>query len=225
MCASKPALLLVGFLVGLLLATGAHAADREQEQIRRLRQQLQQLQGERSSQQQAAQQATAEAVALKRELDALKDGHERQQARLAGQAREAREAAAEHDAERVQLLLERNELKRKLAATRRGAAQLLGDLGEREHEKNQLAAGLGSLQPRHASQAAGLQACVAANEQLHGIGLELLDRYQNKGLWSALRDQEPLLQVQRVKLENLMQGYRERLDAQALAPAGAAARP
>jgi uncharacterized protein HemX len=72
MCASKPLRLAVALvcLGAAFAASGQQQPTREQEQLRRLRQQIQQLQQEQSTQQQAVQRAAAEKVQIKLQLDA-----------------------------------------------------------------------------------------------------------------------------------------------------------
>jgi uncharacterized protein (DUF3084 family) len=58
--------------------------------------------------------------------------------------------------------------------------------------------------------------CVASNQKLFETGNEVLDRYENKGKWDALREREPFTQTRRVRLQNLVDEYRWALDDQRL---------
>jgi chromosome segregation ATPase len=53
--------------------------------------------------------------------------------------------------------------------------------------------------------------CEAKNVKLVGIGNELLDLYQAKGPLTGLLEREPLTQIKRVELENLVQDYQDKL--------------
>jgi DNA repair exonuclease SbcCD ATPase subunit len=52
-----------------------------------------------------------------------------------------------------------------------------------------------------------IETCERNNAELVGIANEVLERYRNKGIWAAVRDNEPLLGIHRVKLETLAQQY------------------
>jgi len=55
------------------------------------------------------------------------------------------------------------------------------------------------------------------NVELYRIGMELLDRYERKGLGAVLATREPLIGTARVRLENLVQDYRFRIEDEAVA--------
>lgn len=63
-------------------------------------------------------------------------------------------------------------------------------------------------------QARMIQACEDKNMELARIGGELLQRYRDKGLMDALKQAEPFTQIERVRMENLWQEYRDKLDSQ-----------
>jgi hypothetical protein len=54
--------------------------------------------------------------------------------------------------------------------------------------------------------------CKANNEALYKLNLELVDRYQNKGLWQALTEAEPFTGISSVHLENIADDYRYKLE-------------
>ena len=54
---------------------------------------------------------------------------------------------------------------------------------------------------------ARVQACTNDNAELVSISNQILDRYQKKGVWSALRDDEPVTQIHRIRLQALAQDY------------------
>lgn len=63
---------------------------------------------------------------------------------------------------------------------------------------------------RHAERA---RACEAQNAALRGIALEAIDSYEGKGVWEAMLAAEPFTQVQRARLENQVDEYRQKIDA------------
>lgn len=55
------------------------------------------------------------------------------------------------------------------------------------------------------------QACIADNASLVRIGNELIQQYRDKGVWSTVRDREPLVGISRIKFEKLAQDYHARI--------------
>jgi len=57
-------------------------------------------------------------------------------------------------------------------------------------------------------------ACEGKNQKLYALNLELLDLYEHKGVWDALLQKEPVTQLKRVEVENIVEGYKERIAAE-----------
>jgi cell division septum initiation protein DivIVA len=58
-----------------------------------------------------------------------------------------------------------------------------------------------------------LKVCAEKNVQLAGIAGEALDRYENKGFFSALADAEPFTRLKRVEVENAVEAYRQQVES------------
>lgn len=75
---------------------------------------------------------------------------------------------------------------------------------------------------RYAAQAAGLERrladCRDRNAQLYRLGMEILERYRAFGRGEALAAREPFTGNARVKLENLVQDYGDKLLEQTARP-------
>jgi len=54
--------------------------------------------------------------------------------------------------------------------------------------------------------------CVANNRKLYAIDQQLLGKYEEKGVWSALIQDEPFTGMKQVEIENLVDDYQYRLD-------------
>ena len=67
-----------------------------------------------------------------------------------------------------------------------------------------------------ASRDSALNQCVTSNQKLFETGNEVLDRYEDKGCFSSMRENEPFTQNRRVKLQNLVDEYRWALEDQKL---------
>jgi len=87
--------------------------------------------------------------------------------------------------------------------------ETIENLRQTELERNQLKTTL-------AARESVLNQCVANNDKLFATGNEILDRYENKGCFSSVREKEPFTQVKRVQLQNLVDEYRWKLEDQKL---------
>jgi hypothetical protein len=216
-------------LCGLMMASAfGQQASREQEQLRRLRLQVQRLQQDQAAQRDAAQRADAEKAATATERDAA--AAERDAARIRLRAAVAASATEQQRAEAAEKLLAAAQ--RDMAAASLRIGQLQTDVEARGRDADKLrtevielqrrladgGAAYADLQQRHVRQAEGLQICIASNQALRDIGLDLLQRYAGKTVAEVLAQDEPFLQFQRVKLENLLQDYEDKLDRQAVRP-------
>lgn len=151
---------------------------------------------------------------------------------------EAKVAAA--DARTAKLAKEINDEK---AAAERGIASLNNKLAEREKRIAQFTEALDKWKSGYqkaaevartkederaklAAEVASLKHTVADRETknvaLFNVSNEILDRFENYALGKALGAREPFIGTTRVKVENLVQGYQDRiLDQRLRAPAPA----
>jgi len=58
-----------------------------------------------------------------------------------------------------------------------------------------------------------IQGCEEKNLALYQLGTDLQKRYRNKGVMDAIKQAEPFTQLEKVRMENLLQEYSEKLDA------------
>jgi len=103
-----------------------------------------------------------------------------------------------------------------LAQCQVATRECVGALQTREEQRGQLAGRLGPLNDR-------LSDCEARNARLFGVAKEILDRYQRIGLGEVIRAREPFLGAKQVQLENLAQGYEDKLLDQKVVPASRSA--
>jgi chromosome segregation ATPase len=222
MCATsrvhRAAVVLLTALLLPGLALAQSAPSREQEQIRRLRQQLQQLQqelatarqGEAAVRTESAQRLAAAQAAARRAQRGSAETTQRL-AELETQLASQREAAELADRQLAQRTAERDEARQGLAQARDELARRAQRLADGERSAT-------DLQARFRAQNAALDLCTRHNKSLQTVALELLDRWQRHDWRDALLAKEPLVQARRVEIENLVQGYEDRIDA-ALLPA------
>ena len=60
--------------------------------------------------------------------------------------------------------------------------------------------------------------CSSRNAALFKIGNEVLTMYEQKGVFTSLAESEPVFQIKRVELENLIQDYQDQLLDQKITP-------
>ena len=58
-----------------------------------------------------------------------------------------------------------------------------------------------------------VQVCEKKNAELYRISIEMMDKYRDKGVFSALMQDEPFTQIEKVKMENLLQEYHDKAEA------------
>lgn len=209
------------FVAGPVLAQNA---SREQEQLRRLRAQAQQLQQALSAEQQQRQAAAAE-------LQSLKQTQGAELERLGEEAQSARRRAGSVQKQLDQAQRELEELRAAHSALTARHEQTSGRLAERERElgdtRNTLATTARELEQTqgHAGQLGSrLDQCSQDNVALYRTGIEMLDRWRDRTLGERTAQGEPFTQIGRVKLENLVETWRDRLDEKRSGASTSAAR-
>lgn len=209
-------------VLACLMAAGAVQAQeksgREAEQLRRLRQQVQQLQQQFSSEQQKSQQAqsearqardgaTAEVEQANEALRAARSRAQSVQARVSQLERELGDLRVEHAEQSRQFTDARRALDER--------TRVASETGQRLQKSENDLAGF-KAQLSHAQ--TGLQQCSARNAALFALGNEVIDRFEQRTLGERVGQGEPFLQMGRVRLENLAEGYRDRLQEQVPTP-------
>jgi chromosome segregation ATPase len=160
----------------------------------------------------AAKQALAKAQQLLKSLSAERDALKAENAKL--QAR---------------LEADLGEMKSKLNATQSAAsAAAKRAAGESSALNETITAGearvkeleekLKIAETKIAGREQALAACTTHNRKLGALSTELLGRYADKGVMDAMMEREPLTQIKRVELENLVQQYDDRIAESQITP-------
>jgi hypothetical protein len=63
-----------------------------------------------------------------------------------------------------------------------------------------------------------IAACEDKNVKLYGYGSELMRRYRDKTAFEAIRQAEPLTGLKQAQIDNVLEEYRDKLDAQRVRP-------
>ncbi|MFX9634859.1 hypothetical protein ABNJ30_20120, partial [Acinetobacter baumannii] len=77
-------------------------------------------------------------------------------------------------------------------------------LATREADLSKVSAALEQSKNAHAG-------CEAKNEKLYEYGQAILQKYQHKGVWDALKQKEPVTGIGEVQVDNVVQEYRDKL--------------
>lgn len=200
----------------LLLTQASPAKDpadkREREMLRRMQQQLQQVQAQLSS-------LEKERVGLSQSLDKAAREAKAAQGRAARLDRELKterqqreDLTKELERARQDLASERERLARsetRLADTQKILEQTSRALTNSEEGKRHLE-GVRTRQERE------IALCEDKNKRLYVIGRELMVRFEQKSCNEILAQREPFTGLKRVEVENLLEEYRDKLDEQRL---------
>ncbi|HUO44284.1 MAG TPA: hypothetical protein VMT94_05155 [Burkholderiales bacterium] len=180
-------------LIGTAAAT-AHAADRDREALKRMQQNVARLQSENASLQQDKDQMTAKLDADDKELTDL---------------RKVKKRATALKKEVDWLTAENGDLKSQLDAAQKDLADTTKQWQD-DHARGLLI--MGNLKSSLAEERGDRMTCQANNLKLRNLAHEILDRYQNKGVFEGLLQREPFTQIKSVEIENLVQDYGEKID-------------
>lgn len=195
---------MVRFMVlalGVLMCSGAALAQNGDAQIRQLRLQVRQSMQAARDAQQAATAAQAEVEQVKAAQAGLSRSlEEAEQARgaLAGSVSQLRGARAALEAKVAELT---QALADEQASHQHTRDQLLDQTRIRETVARDLAA--------HQT---ALATCRKHNGELAGVVDQLLHAYEEKGVFTIIGQHEPFTGIGQVRLENLLETYRDRLE-------------
>lgn len=171
----------------LIITAAAAAADTdEQKTLVRAQRLLHQMSQERDA-------AQAENAKLKNEIEELngKLGAQKKSSELS--------LAKSHETNAT--------LSENLQQTKQDLQKSEQNLHQTESEETQLQATL-------AGQAQLIESCTAKNVAMVQINRALLKRYAKKGVVDAMLQREPLTQLERVEIDNIVQEYQDQIDQQ-----------
>ena len=133
-------------------------------------------------------------------------------------------AEGERDALKKQLSAAQAEIARfkhdgqKVSAVEGDLAKAKDALNQANNAATQNKSEYDKLQSASESAKIVLEACEAKNKQLLDVSREILTAYENFDFVDSVSAREPFLRLKRVELENLAQGYQDRIDGGAFDP-------
>ncbi|MBS4050928.1 MAG: hypothetical protein KGZ69_06965 [Methylomonas sp.] len=146
--------------------------------------------------------AKAEAAAAAAELEQLKKDKE---AALAAKDSLSSELAAQKSSA--------DAVRNRLGSTESRLNDVSDKYAKTSSAKAELETELAALRAKQQGTEQQLQTCGQHNVKLYQSAQELLERYRNKGTFSGLLQDEPLLQFQSVDMQNIVQEYQDQLAA------------
>lgn len=198
-------------LIVLALAIAPGLAQAAKDPAKRLQQMLRKVEQEKAQLARENEQLTQQSGAAAAQLKQLQEELAASQRRAGGLA--TKTSALEKEIEAVRA--EREAFAAKLAATEKLRAEMAAKLADTEAERRRLAV-LGQHQQQT------LETCRDHNGKLYAYGNELLEQYRRKSCGDALLQFEPVTGLKRVEVENLLEDYGDRLDAERLPQAAKA---
>lgn len=194
------------FLAGSLLPEAMAASNKdskERQALRRVQTQLNEVQQQKSLLEQEKTGLAEQMEELKKKSADLESGAAKANARRVALDREVEGLGKD----KVELSAKLQETSRGLQEMTKKQAEAMQTLQHKEREIKRLEAEL----VRQTRQG---EMCEVKNGQLYQINAELMDKYQSKGVFGALLQAEPFTQLKSVEMENLLQEYRDKMDAQ-----------
>jgi len=204
-------------ILTLLLSFGTPTAwaantNREKQMLRRMQQQIQQIEQARGVAEQEKAAALADKETAERALDTLKSDEAKSRHQLVKE----RDTRTRAEKELTALKIEMDQLKTRLTDTEMKLTQ--------SNTLHQTAAQklvqLESIKRQTDSQLAGKEKdfdmCQTHNGRLYEIGREMMQKYRDKTCQDALVQAEPFTGIKKVEVENLLETWRDRLDREQL---------
>lgn len=191
------------FLSDSLLPEAMAASNKdskERQAVRRVQAQLNEVQQQKILLEQEKTGLAEQVEELKKKTDGLESGAARANARRAALDREVEGL----NKDKAELAGKLQEALQEMAKKQAEAMQAL------QHKERDIK----RFEAEVARQTRQIEMCEVKNAQLYQINVELMNKYQSKGVFGALLQAEPFTQLKSVEMENLLQEYRDKLDTQ-----------
>lgn len=133
---------------------------------------------------------------------------------LGAQAVKLKEQIAASDASIREAENASAKVKKELQDVKQKQVQSVAQIKDMERDLKKMTAEKNSIQAELKKTEQNLTRCETNNKKLTGIADDLLKAYRNKGVGTALLEKEPLTQVKKVEMEQLLQTYRDDIEQQ-----------
>jgi DNA repair exonuclease SbcCD ATPase subunit len=159
------------------------------------------------------QQVAAEKTALQAQLAQMKKDLDTANGELAAVKKE-RDAAKSHAGVSPAAMAQANSAKdaaeRNLEQSKQRMTELVGRFRETATNLKVAEADRAKLHKDLAERNSAFDVCAVNNMQLYEVNREILDRYEHVGLFTRVSADEPFTKITRIRIENLVDEYRER---------------
>jgi chromosome segregation ATPase len=189
-------------LAGILSISAIAADSPKDKQARRMQLLLNAAQQEKTD-------LAAQVEALKKKVSEVESKRAALEKKLGGQSKQLTDLADKQQQadlldkqQQTELSGKYQDSEKKLKQTEEQLATANKNLQQTQSEKEQEKKRLGG----------DLQVCEKKNSELYQISADLMEKYKAKGVFQAMRQTEPFTQIEKVKMENLLQEYRDKAD-------------
>lgn len=192
------------------------AVSREREALRRAQQQMQQVRLEKSA-------LEEKLLLVDKEKGELAAQKQKLSGQVAGAAARARVAEAKGQQlqtqldgvvrERVSLAQDKSALEAQTLVLGQRLAALEARIGSTERDLLQSAAQKKQVEAAFAGSLQTVAGCEDRNAQLYRVGRDLITQCRDRSAVETVLRLEPFTGLKRVDIENMLEGYRDKLDA------------
>ena len=190
-------------VMAALPAQAENKKDPAKEAVRRLQFQMQQISSEKAALEQDNAAITQARDALKKKSDELASSVARTK---------QRQAALEKEAEALKQ--DKGKLTEDIAQLKKELSESQLALRDTRQNLQQETSAKQGLEQNLSTRGKELEVCETKNQKLYQYHVELINRAQRRGSLGVLLEAEPVLGFKRVEIENLLEEYRDKLDAQ-----------
>ena len=196
-------ILFILFGLGAAAPAQADTASREKQFLRRLQIMQQQMNEQNAALRKERDDLAAQLQAAQASVARL----EKKSRKASGQAQGLQTSLQAQQRDNATLTRQLTEAQQALAALRQQHENTLATLKTSEDDNNKLKA-------TGVEQRGQIADCEHKNLLLYQANTELLEKYQNKSAWDALAQKEPFTGIEKVRIDNVLQEYRDKLAAE-----------
>jgi predicted nucleic acid-binding Zn-ribbon protein len=189
-------------LSGVITTNAIAAESPKDKQVRRMQLMLNAAQQEKSD-------LTTQVDALKSKVSELESKRAALEKKMGGQTKQLSELTDKQQQADLLDKQQQEELSNKYQESEKKLKQMedqyaasMKSLQQTQRDKDQQAKRLDSE----------IQVCEKKNTELYLLSADLMEKYKAKGVLQAMRQAEPFTQLEKVKMENLLQEYRDKAD-------------
>lgn len=150
-------------------------------------------------------QAREQAASLTEQIENLK-------IQIANVKKEKKNAEGQLEKKYNDLVAEKSNLEKSLEDAKNKLSELKNTINEKDTTIKDLELNLAEVHSDLEMQTSKFERCLSNNSDLCDIASDLMEKYKNKGIGSALLQKEPFTQVEKIKIEQLMQEYSEKIE-------------